>query len=80
MSEWISTKERLPEKPGIKDYEYVECLIVVYGRVEWGHWNCEHECWDDDAYDDHRYDAEDPSHWMPLPEPPASTHNPEKEE
>lgn len=21
-----------------------------------------------------------PTHWMPIPEPPASTHNPEKEE
>ncbi len=71
MSEWIKTADRLPEKPGIKDYEYVECLIFYKGEIMLRPWNCEHLCWDDEAQDDFFCDPKAPSHWMPLPAPPS---------
>ena len=69
--EWIKTADRLPEKPGLKSYEYVDCLIVVHGEVKLHPWNCEHMCWDDEHYDDWVYDPKTPSHWMPLPKAPT---------
>lgn len=68
--DWIETKNRLPEKPGIEGYEYVRCLIYVAGSREIGMWNCEHLCWDDEHGDDFRYHPTQPTHWMPLPPPP----------
>ncbi|MDH7787701.1 hypothetical protein QBD01_003728 [Ochrobactrum sp. 19YEA23] len=68
---WISTGDRLPEKPGLSDYEYVECLIFVNGSVEIGHWNCEHLCWDDEDHDDFLYNPQGPTHWRPLPTLPS---------
>ena len=70
--QWVPTTDRLPEKPGIDRYEHVRCLIVVNGEIEIGMWNCEHLCWDDDEGDDYRYDPDKPTHWMPLPAPPAA--------
>jgi len=70
---WIKTSDRLPEKPGIKRYEQIPCLVVRAGRrghVELLVWNCEHLCWDDSEGDDHDCDPYQVSHWMPLPEPP----------
>jgi hypothetical protein len=68
---WRETVKELPKKPGLAPYEYVECLIVVYGEIEIGNWNCEHLCWDDEQMDDFKYDALKPSHWMPLPALPT---------
>ena len=68
--EWIKTSDRLPEKPGKSHYEYVECLIVYKGDVIKRPWNCEHLCWDDEEHDDFFCDPKEPTHWMPLPEPP----------
>lgn len=71
MSEnWIKTKDFLPKKPGLKDYEYVDCLIYINGEIQMRPWNCEHLCWDDTSYDDFQYHPTEPSHWMPLPSPP----------
>lgn len=70
MSEWISTKDRLPEKLGKERYEYVECLIFYKGEILKRPWNCEHRCWDDEEMDDFFCDAMAPTHWMPLPNPP----------
>ena len=67
----IETAKRLPGKPGLRSYEHVRCLIFVNGDWEIGMWNCEHLCWDDDEGDDFRYDPTVPTHWMPLPPPPA---------
>ena len=72
QGQWVPTIDRLPEKPGIDSYEHVRCLIVVNGEIEIGMWNCEHLCWDDDEGDDYRYDPYTPTHWMPLPAPPAA--------
>lgn len=68
--EWIKTTDRLPEKPGLEPYEYVDCYIVVDGKVLERPWNCEHECWDDEGYDDFEFEANRPSHWMPKPDWP----------
>jgi hypothetical protein len=67
---WIKTSERLPQKPGVADYEHVWCLIVHKGEVIMRPWNCEHGCWDQEDGDDFQFEATEPSHWMPLPEPP----------
>lgn len=34
MSEWIKTADKLPEKPGLRPYEQVWCLIFVHGQIE----------------------------------------------
>lgn len=64
---WIATADRLPEKPGKRSYEQIECLIKLpNGDIEVSMWNCEHLCWDDADGDDFRFDPGQPSHWMPL--------------
>ena len=68
--DWIKTTDRLPEKPGVKAYEYVDCLIVVKGEVIQRPWNCEHLCWDDVHYDDFEFHPTEPTHWTPLPDAP----------
>jgi hypothetical protein len=72
MSEAIRTADKLPEKPGAKSYEHVRCLIFIHKEWRIGMWNCEHLCWDDEDGDDFLYEAREPSHWQPLPPPPAS--------
>ena len=67
---WIKTTDKLPEKPGLKSYEYVDCLIFHRGEIKLRPWNCEHLCWDDEHYDDFYCAPTDPTHWMPLPAPP----------
>jgi hypothetical protein len=64
---WNKTVDGLPKKPGLKSYEYVECLILKKdGDIEIGMWNCEHECWDDEECDDYRYDPTEPVAWLPI--------------
>lgn len=73
MSEWvkITTQDSLPKKPGLQYYEYVDCLIFHKGEKKFRPWNCEHQCWDTDDYDDFYCDAMDPSHYMIVTDPPA---------
>ena len=66
---WIKTSERLPAKPGLTDYEYVECVIFYKGEFLCRPWNCEHLCWDDEQHDDHFCDALEPTHRMEVEEP-----------
>lgn len=65
MSEWISVKDRLPEKfvsvlgyvPNLKSYQVVhECFLGSHG----------------DWYTPMAYEEKEimVTHWMPLPEPP----------
>lgn len=70
--EWVKTSERLPQKPGLKPYEYVDCVVLVDGDMRFAPWNCEHECWDDEDYDDFRYEAKKPSHWAEITPPKVS--------
>lgn len=64
---WNKTVDGLPKKPGLKSYEYVECLILKKnGVIEIGMWNCEHECWDDEECDDYRYEPTEPVAWLPI--------------
>ena len=63
-----------PAKPGTSNYEYVDCWIVKDGKVIERPWNCEHECFDDQEYDDWFCNMEDVSAWMPIvkPTPPEA--------
>lgn len=64
---WRKTTDGLPQKPGLKSYEQIECLIMLpNGDLEISMWNCEHEVWDDAEGDDYRHDPCKPTHWMPL--------------
>lgn len=63
-----------PKRPGISSYEYVDCWIVKDGKVIERPWNCEHECFDDQEYDDWFCNMEDVTAWMPIvkPAPPEA--------
>ena len=54
MSKWIKINSvaDLPVKPGLQDYEHIECLIYHNGDVKLRLWNCEHLVWDDEHGDD----------------------------
>lgn len=68
--DWISVKERLPEKPGKESYEHVPCLVNSGWGIHILLWNCEHLCWDQEDGDDISDADQEVTHWMPLPEPP----------
>ena len=69
--EWVETTDRLPEKPGLNSYEYVDCLILVDGEIKLRPWNCEHLVWDDEHYDDFAYEPTRPTHWKHITPPEA---------
>jgi hypothetical protein len=63
LGEWISVKDRLPEKDPM--------LCLVFRPYDGDNeWDMEVVCYRKDAYW-----WDDVTHWMPLPEPP---HNDEK--
>ena len=71
--QWISVKDRLPEKPGKRGYEHVYCLVYAPGEGALVRpWNCEHLCWDDEDGDDYSCLNGHITHWMPLPDKPGS--------
>ncbi|MCE7073715.1 hypothetical protein LZG74_25630 [Dyadobacter sp. CY327] len=63
----INSTDDLPKKPGLLNYEQIDCYVFHDGQVKELCWNCEHECWDDRDGDDHELDAMAPSHWMKRP-------------
>lgn len=71
MMEWISTKNKLhPDKPGINNYEQIECLVITKrGRLQMLVWNCEHEVWDDELGDDFELHADQVDWWMVIEYP-----------
>lgn len=73
ISPWVSTKDRLPEKPNKEAYEHVNCIVLYKGDFMFLPWNCEHQCWDRPDYDDWFCNATDPSHWMLIPCFPPTT-------
>lgn len=69
---WIpTTQQKHPEKPGLKRYEQIPCLVVKGGQIQILQWNCEHLVWDREDGDDFYCKADAVSHWMPLPAPPT---------
>lgn len=81
--EWIKTSDKLPEKPGLKNYEQIDCLVFHKGEIKHLVWNCEHLCWDDHTGDDFYCQPKEPTHWMPfpkIPEPQVNHSSPEKRE
>ena len=70
--EWKDPSVELPKKPGKQSYEYVDCLILKKtGDVLFRPWNCEHECFDDEGYDDFYCDASDVKLWCAIVRPAA---------
>lgn len=70
--EWISVKERLPEKKGMRVLIVCDYRTGPYIAIgEWGN-----DEWDIDRLDRvYGLSAEQVTHWMPLPEPPHSLVN-----
>jgi hypothetical protein len=75
--EWISVKDRLPERNPNKRYSQVPCIVwdQHHGMQRVLVYNNEHSCWDDEHGDDYFTDAigGTVTHWMPLPEPPKQS-------
>jgi len=70
-NEWVSVRERLPEKPGKKSYEHVPALVYIPRLgIMLLMWNCEHLCWDMEDGDDVSPYNNDVTHWQILPSPP----------
>ena len=70
-TEWISCKERLPEKSGKyltvdMDYEYPFLQTLDYS-AKWNGWNCIESV--DDEAEAREYEMH-VTHWMQLPELP----------
>ena len=64
---WNKTADGLPQKPGKRDYEQIECLIMLpTGEIEVSMWNCEHLVWDDAEGDDFRFYSDYPALWLDL--------------
>lgn len=66
MSNWISTKEKMPETGDA-------VLIVVNGYVDCGMYSEGYGRWYEINYDRYGDEIEicyDVTHWQPLPEPP----------
>ena len=61
--EWVSTAERLPSTKYAMEV-HVDCFIFYKGDIQERPFNINNQCWDDKDYDDHCYDALEPSHWM----------------
>ena len=79
MSEWISVKDRLPD-PDIDNDPGYSVFVLITNGTEIGLGSYEYEYYAENETDPlqysspHWYDAthhiEEPTHWMPLPEPP----------
>ena len=64
MAEWISVKDRLPEKDGYY-------LVVTYGVISIEEFSKEKLAWLGYDWDNAEvYEMIGITHWMPLPEPP----------
>lgn len=70
---WIKIEdaESLPKKPGLKNYEQFDCMVLHQGDLKHLVWNCEHLCWDDCEGDDFYCDAVEPSFYMIINRPEA---------
>jgi hypothetical protein len=68
--QWISVKERLPERDPNARYSEVPCLVCHKGEIKILVFNHEHMCWDDADGDDFYCKTMEVSHWMELPPPP----------
>lgn len=71
VTEWISCKDRLPEKSGKyltvdMDYEYPFLQTLDYS-AKWNGWNCCESIEDEQIAKEYEMRV---THWMPLPELP----------
>ena len=64
-NDWVSVEERLPEDRQVVLFHqkdgFVYCAEYNAGsKLMSPYWSIDHDCWE----------AEDVTHWMPLPAPP----------
>ena len=60
MTEWQPIETAPRDGTNILSWEHkMECMIIFWQS---GDWHCTHDC--EDLY------FSEPTHWMPLPEPP----------
>lgn len=66
VQQWIPITERLPELDvDVLAFNGDYIFVSKYFRSHWGSWDkVGHLVWVKDSY------AKNPTHWMPLPEPP----------
>ena len=68
MSEWISVKDRLPDKEG--------CYLIVYDEtkeIDIGLWCLERQRFEVVETEWFGYEIGNVTHWMSLPEPPEES-------
>ena len=72
MSEWVSTKDRMPPKEG-KTESSEQVLFVWRGTVRTGSWVEGNNWWEESADDERPWiiPADEVTYWLPFPEPPA---------
>jgi len=70
---WVPTAERVPANPeGFPRNDHVPCLCAWLGENVGGdmrilQWNAYYKVWDDAYGDDFFCNAQEVTHWMPLP-------------
>lgn len=77
MSEWISVKDKLPDKDDINDYLITDgkrCFVGFY-RHKVKAWDNFTLGWVQEYYSDGSVEDIEITHWMPLPEPPKDGDN-----
>lgn len=68
MSEWISVKDRLPDKENL--------FLIIYGEsrdITLGLWNLKNKRFEEFEIEWFGYEIPDVTHWMPLPELPKES-------
>lgn len=68
MSEWISVKDRLPDKEDLFLISYGESREITIGL-----WNFRNNRFEETEIEWFGYEITGVTHWMPLPEPPKES-------
>ena len=83
---WVPTAERVPANPeGFPRNDHVPCLCAWLGENVGGdmrilQWNAYYKVWDDAYGDDFFCNAQEVTHWMPLPPWPNIANEPRRYE
>lgn len=78
MMEWISVKDRLPDKYTRLSYIYgPNCGVVSIYENTFIFWSDERQRWKATNHLDFEYDFKDEiTHWLPRPDPPITLQPP----
>ena len=83
---WVPTADRVPANPeGFPRNDHVPCLCAWLGENVGGdmrilQWNAYYKVWDDAYGDDFFCNAQEVTHWMPLPPWPNIANEPRRYE